>query len=68
MSSSFPKGSPWGCEWDRHEKSRAEYFINHQGEIKEMLRFLIDCIDRAQESSASGESDMIGIEKRADDH
>jgi trehalose 6-phosphate phosphatase len=62
------EGLVMGVRVGPHEKSQASYFINHQGEIKDILRFLIDCIDRAQESSASGESDMIGTEKRADDH
>jgi trehalose 6-phosphate phosphatase len=62
------EGLVMGVRVGAHEKSQARYFINHQGEIKDILRFLIDCIDRAQESSASGESDMIGTEKRADDH
>ena len=61
------EGLVMGVRVGPHEKSRARYFINHQGEIKDILRFLIDCIDRIPESSASGESDMIGAEKRAHD-
>ena len=62
------EGLVMGVRVGPHEKSRARYFINHQGEIKDILRFLIDCIDRIPESSASGESDVIGTEKHADDH
>ena len=61
------EGLVMGVRVGPHEKSRARYFINHQGEIKDILRFLIDCIGRIPESSASGESGMIGAEKRAHD-
>ena len=61
------EGLAMGVRVGPHEKSRAKYFINHQGEIKDILCFLIQCIDRTPESSAVGESDMIGTEKRADD-
>ena len=61
------EGLVMGVRVGPHEKSRAKYFINHQGEIKDILRFLIQCIDRTPESSAGGESDMIGAETRADD-
>jgi trehalose 6-phosphate phosphatase len=62
------EGLVMGVRVGPHEKSQAGYFINHQGEIKDILRFLIDCIDRTPESSASGESDMIGTQKRTNDH
>ncbi len=62
------EGLAMGVRVGLHEKSRAKYFINHQGEIKDVLRFLIHCIDQAPESFACGESDMIGTEMRADDH
>ena len=61
------EGLVMGVRVGPHEKSRARYFINHQGEIKDILRFLIQCIDRTPESSAGSESDMIGAETRADD-
>ena len=62
------EGLVMGVRVGPHEKSRAKYFINHQEEIKDMLRFLIHCIDRTPESYAGGESDMIGTGKRAYDH
>jgi trehalose 6-phosphate phosphatase len=61
------EGLVMGVRVGSHEKSRAKYFINHQGEIKDILRFLIQCIDRIPEPSASGESHMIGTETRAHD-
>jgi trehalose 6-phosphate phosphatase len=33
----------------RHEESRARYFINHQEEIEDVLRFLVHQIDRTNE-------------------
>jgi trehalose 6-phosphate phosphatase len=62
------EGLVMGVRVGLHEKSRARYFINHQGEIEDILRFLIHCIDRTPESSASGESDVSGAETRADGH
>lgn len=61
------EGLVMGVRVGSYEKSRAKYFINHQGEIKDVLRFLIHCIDQASESYACGESDMTGTETRADD-
>jgi len=50
------EGLVMGVRVRPHEKSRAGYFIHHQGEIKDILRLLIDSIDRTPESSASDES------------
>jgi trehalose 6-phosphate phosphatase len=61
------EGLAMGVRVGSHEKSRAKYFINHQGEINDTLRFLIHCIDRIPGSYADGESDVIGIRKRAQD-
>ena len=44
------EGLAMGVRVGPHEKSRARYFIHHQGEIEEMLRFLIHRIDRTPES------------------
>ena len=62
------EGLVMGVRVGPHEKSRAGYFIHHQGEIKDILRFLIDCLGRTPESSSDSESDMIATEKRTDDH
>ncbi len=61
------EGLAMGVRVGPHEKSRAKYFVNHQGEINDILRFLIHCIDRTPESYADGESDMIDTRKRAHD-
>lgn len=60
------EGLAMGVRVGPHEKSRARYFINHQGEIEDMLRFLISCIDRNPESSAGEEPNTIGAETRGD--
>ena len=62
------EGLVMGVRVGPHEKSRAGYFIHHQGEIKDILRFLIDCLGRTPDSSSGSESDMIATEKRTDDH
>lgn len=59
------EGLAMGVRVGLHEESRARYFINHQGEIEDILRFLIHRIDRTPESHVCGESDMIGTEKPA---
>ncbi len=61
------EGLAMGVRVGSYEKSRAKYFINHQGEVKDVLRVLIHCIDRIPKPSASGESDMIGADPRAHD-
>ena len=62
------EGLVMGVRVGPHEKSRARYFVNDQGEIKDILSFLIHCFDRAPTSSASERSDMIGTEKHTDGH
>jgi len=61
------EGLAMGVRVGLHEESRARYFINHQGEIEDILRFLIHRIDRTPESHDRDESDMIGTEKRTQD-
>ena len=61
------EGLAMGVRVGLHEESRAQYFINHQGEIEDILRFLIHRIDRTPESHDRDESDMIGTEKRTQD-
>ena len=61
------EGLAMGVRVGPHEKSRAGYFIHHQEEIEEVLRFLIHRVDRTPGSQTSGESNMIGTGRRADD-
>jgi len=61
------EGLAMGVRVGPHERSQARYFINHQGEIEDILRFLIHCLDRTPGSHTHGESNMIGTGKRAHD-
>jgi trehalose 6-phosphate phosphatase len=42
------EGLALGVRVGAHETSRAGYFIHHQEEIEEVLRFLIHCVDRTR--------------------
>jgi trehalose 6-phosphate phosphatase len=42
------EGLAMGVRVGQHEKSRAQYFINHQEEIEDILRFLIHRLDRTR--------------------
>lgn len=61
------EGLAMGVRVGPHEKSRARYFIHHQEEIEEVLRFLIQRVDRIPGSQASGESNMSGTGKHVHD-
>ena len=58
------EGLAMGVRVGPYEESRARYFINHQGEIEDVLRFLIHSIDRTPESYPCGEPGTIGTQKR----
>lgn len=49
------EGLAMGVRVGRHTGSRAEYFIHHQEEIEEVLRFLVNRIDRTPESLTPGD-------------
>jgi trehalose 6-phosphate phosphatase len=61
------EGLAMGVRVGRHEKSRAGYFVDHQKEIEEVLRFLLHCFDRTPGSQTSGESNIIGTGRRVGD-
>jgi trehalose 6-phosphate phosphatase len=61
------EGLAMGVRVGPHEKSRAKYFINHQGEVEDILRFLVHRFDRTPGPHTYGESNMIGPGKRAHD-
>ncbi len=54
------EGLAMGVRVGAHEKSRARYFIHHQGEIEEVLRFLIHCSDRPRGSQTSSHDIPLG--------
>ena len=49
------EGLAMGVRVGRQSGSRAKYFIQHQGEIEEVLRFLVNRIDRTPESLNPGD-------------
>lgn len=49
------EGLMMGVRVGRQSASKAKYFIHHQGEIEEVLRFLVHRIDRTPESLNSGD-------------
>ncbi|MGA6828750.1 trehalose-phosphatase [Nitrospira sp. NS4] len=49
------EGLAMGVRVGQHTGSRARYFIHHQGEIEEVLRFLVHRIDRTPESLSHGD-------------
>ncbi len=51
----LPEGVAMGVRVGRCEKSRARYFINHQGEIEDVLRFLVHRLDRTPELADQGD-------------
>lgn len=61
------EGLAMGVRVGRHAESRARYFINHQGEIEDILRFLIHRMDRTPESLVQGDTDTTRTQERAHD-
>ncbi|NOT22863.1 MAG: trehalose-phosphatase [Nitrospiraceae bacterium] len=54
------KGLVMGVRVGRHEESRAKYFINHQGEIEDVLRFLVHQLDRTPAPADQGDRQTPG--------
>lgn len=46
------KGLAMGIRVGKHAESRAKFYLKHQGEIEDIIRFLIHRIDRTPESTA----------------
>lgn len=44
------EGLAMGVRVEQNEESRAKYFVHHQGEVEDVLRFLVHQIDRIPES------------------
>jgi trehalose 6-phosphate phosphatase len=56
------EGLAMGVRVGLHAGSRAKYYIKHQGEIEDVLRFLIHRLDRTPESKVDGRSDSTGAQ------
>lgn len=61
------EGLAMGVRVGRHTGSRAGYFIHHQGEIEEVLRFLVNRIDRTPESLNPGDRQTNNTSSAAHD-
>ena len=48
-------GLSMGVRVGPHEQSRASYYVKHQGELEEVIRFLVHRIDRTPESLERGD-------------
>lgn len=47
------EGLMMGVRIGRHPQSRAGYYLNHQTEIEDVIRFLVQCLDRTTEAAES---------------
>ena len=61
------EGLAMGVRVGRHARSRAQYYLNHQGEIEEVIRFLVHRIDRTPESADQGDRQTIVTREAAND-
>jgi trehalose 6-phosphate phosphatase len=59
------EGLAMGVRVGRYAKSRAQYYLNDQGEIEEVIRFLVHEIDRTPESIDANNRDRRGRKKEA---
>jgi len=59
------EGLAMGIRVGKHAESRAQYYVKHQGEIEEVIRFLADRIDRTQESLAANDRNTSDRNKAA---
>lgn len=61
------EGLTMGVRVGRHAGSRAQFYLKHQGEIEEVLRFLVHRIDRKPESSDHGQRQTNGSREATND-
>jgi trehalose 6-phosphate phosphatase len=61
------EGLAMGVRVGRHDRSRAQYYLNHQGEIEEVIQLLVHRIDRTPESPDQGDRQTIGTREAAND-
>jgi len=61
------EGLVMGVRVGLHEKSRARYFINHQGEIEEIIRFLAHRINRTPEPTEQGDRQTTSTREAPND-
>lgn len=61
------EGLAMGVRVGRHARSRAQYYLNHQGEIEEVVRLLVHRIDRTPESADQGDRQTIVTREAANE-
>lgn len=61
------EGLAMGVRVGRHAGSRAQFYLKHQREIEEVLRFLVHRIDRTPESADHGERQKTGAREVTND-
>jgi trehalose 6-phosphate phosphatase len=59
------EGLAMGVRVGRHAGSRAQFYLKHQGEIEEVLRFLVHRIDRTPETHVTEKSGATGTQVQA---
>lgn len=61
------EGLAMGVRVGRWAESRAQYYVKHQGELEEVIRFLVHRIDRTPESADYGERQTPGAREATND-
>lgn len=61
----LPEGLVMGVRVGKQADSRAKFYLKHQGEIEEVIRFLVHRIDRTPESLAANDRDTSDRKKAA---
>lgn len=62
------EGLVMGVRVGRCEESRARYFIHHQGEVEDVLRFLVHRLEKIPESGHDSSPKQTGSHQAANEH
>jgi len=63
----LPEGLAMGIRVGKHAESRAQYYLKHQGELEDVIRFLVHRIDRTPEPADHGDRQAPGTREAAND-
>ena len=61
------EGLTMGVRVGKHAESRAQYYLKHQGEMEDVIRFLVHRIDRTPEPADHGDRQTTGAREAAND-
>jgi trehalose 6-phosphate phosphatase len=53
------EGLAMGIRVGRHEDSHAEFYVDHQGQVEDVIRFLVHRLDRTPEAADTGDSGQV---------